>query len=322
MLKDWTNPIYNKFDELRSRLKLSNPGKFEDLHKRAQNVFVTHQFFDGLKVDFAKSLSQNFQINHAFQLGSQAGPSNYSFGSVFVNDKVLLHGMMDSDYNLNGRFNYQLTKNLSFRSQLQLAQQQNMFHVESEYLGPAWTWNLKSLNPSVSDGAGIYVASYLQSLSERLAVGVECVHQRNFRFEETSFALVGKYTFPRFQLHLTDLGPNDLVPEQPTQDPVFTWTLQSYGALHCSYVHPLSSKVELAAEWHAMLNTRARDSLLAIGAKYDFKQSTFKTMLDSQGKITSVLEQKLAPGISFLLSGELDHLKGASKFGYGLQFEM
>lgn len=314
--------MYNKFDELRSKLKLSNPGKFEDLHKKAQNVFVTHQFFDGLKVDFAKSLSQNFQINHAFQLGSQVGPSTYSFGSVFVNDKILLHGMMDSDYNLTGRFNYQLAQNLFLRTQLQLSQQQNMLHLESEYLGPDYTLNVKSLNPSIEDGSGIYVASYLQSLTERLAVGMECVHQRNYGFEETSFSLVGKYTLPRFHLDLTELGPNDLVPEQPTQDPVFTFTLQSYGALHFSYVQPISNKVELASEWHAMLNARARDSVLAIGAKYDFKQSTFKTMLDSQGKITSVLEQKLAPGISFLLSGELDHLKGASKFGYGLQFEM
>ncbi|KAJ1515146.1 translocase of outer mitochondrial membrane [Coelomomyces lativittatus] len=323
MFFDWTKPFSTKLDDYKSKLKLSNPGKFEDLHKKAQNAFVSHQFFDGLKVDFAKSLSQNFQINHSFQLGSQAGPNTYSFGAVFVDDRVLLHGMMDSDYNLNGRFNYQLSKNLFLRSQLQLHQQQNMFHLESEYLGPDYTFNVKTLNPGIQDGSGIYIASYLQSLTHQLALGVECVYQKSMGFSESSLALVGKYTFPRFQLQVTELNPaTDLIPEQPTQDPVLTFTYQTFGSLHCSYLHPISNKVELASEWHAMCNAKSRESVLSVGAKYEFKHSTFKTMLDSQGKITSLLEQKLAPGISFLLSGELDHLKGASKFGYGLQFEM
>lgn len=41
------------------------------------------------------------------------------------------------------------------------------------------------------------------------------------------------------------------------------------------------------------------------------------TQINSLGVVHGVLENKLAPGLSFIISGELDHTSGKSQFGLG-----
>ncbi|KAJ1858669.1 translocase of outer mitochondrial membrane, partial [Coemansia sp. RSA 486] len=93
--------------------------------------------------------------------------------------------------------------------------------------------------------------------------------------------------------------------------------------LTTSYWRKVSEKCEAGAELQ-MINVPSqgrREASCSVGVKYDFAMSTFRAMADNFGKVQMLLEEKIAPGFSFLLSGELDHLKGENKFGIGINLE-
>lgn len=73
--------------------------------------------FEGGKADLAKGLSPNFQISHAFTLGTPAAPPAYHFGAVYVSGKHLLHGLMDTTGTFQGKYHYQLTSSLTGKLQ-------------------------------------------------------------------------------------------------------------------------------------------------------------------------------------------------------------
>lgn len=49
---------------------------------------LTQQFFEGGKADLAKGMSANFQVSHAFTLGTMMMPASYHFGAIYVAGKV------------------------------------------------------------------------------------------------------------------------------------------------------------------------------------------------------------------------------------------
>jgi hypothetical protein len=66
-------------------------------------VFCSNLLFDGVRVDFAKPLNENYSLHHSFQMGSQIVPSLYSFQAVYGDTNSILSGQMDSYGNLHGR---------------------------------------------------------------------------------------------------------------------------------------------------------------------------------------------------------------------------
>ncbi|ORZ38839.1 eukaryotic porin/Tom40 [Catenaria anguillulae PL171] len=326
---EFVSSLYSKFDTLRTALNLPSPGKYEELHRKAQMTFTNHFMFDGCKIDFAKGLSPNFQIHHALHLGSQQVPQTYSFNTVYATENQLLQGMVDTDGSLNGRIQFpilgdKLTAkiNLGFHPATPMSPPQQMMQAEVDRQGKDYDASIKLVNPWPLDATGVLVASYLQSVTQRLALGVEAVIQRPMPgMEESAFNVAAKYTFPTFKLDaLPQLNPDDLVPQQPTSPPVATATYNSQGALHVSYVHPVSAKVDLASELHVIVTPRGREGKATVAAKYEFRQSTFRTQIDSNGVVASVLEQRMGP-MAFTLAGQVDHGKGESKFGFGLALE-
>jgi len=67
--------------------------------------------------------------------------------------------------------------------------------------------------------------------------------------------------------------------------------------------------VEVAADLQVIAAPTRRDAIATLGAKYDLRMSTFRAQVDSTGKVSALLEQRFAPTLSFLLSGEIDHSK-------------
>lgn len=62
-------------------LVISNPGSYEDLHKKTKEIFPV--IFEGFKFTLNKMLSTHFQINHSLTLSSVV-PSGYKFGATYV----------------------------------------------------------------------------------------------------------------------------------------------------------------------------------------------------------------------------------------------
>jgi mitochondrial import receptor subunit TOM40 len=166
-----------------------------------------------------------------------------------------------------------------------------MIQLEHDYSGQDYTVNGKVINPSPLDGSGIYVGSYLQSISKKLALGIETLYQRAaLNQAEMSSSYLAKLT-----------GSDGKW--------IATAQFQPIGVLQATYWHKLSEKVEAAADLQVIAAPMRRDAIATVGTKYDLRMSTFRAQLDSTGKVSALLEQRFAPSFAFTVAGEIDHFK-------------
>lgn len=166
-----------------------------------------------------------------------------------------------------------------------------MIQLEQDYQGIDYSANVKAMNPLLTDLTGIYIGNYLQSVTKNLALGIETVFQRSApEMEETSSSYLIRYA-----------GTN--------RNWVATAHFQMIGVLQATYWQKLSEKVEVAADLQMLAAPTRRDAVATLGTKYDLRMASFRAQLDSTGKVSAHLEHRIAPSLSFLLSGEIDHLK-------------
>lgn len=180
-----------------------------------------------------------------------------------------------------------------------IAPGQGLLQLDNDYTGKDFSASIKSLNPSILDGGltGIFIGSYLQSLTPALALGVEAVWQRqamNAR-PETAVSYCGRYQ---------------------GSDWVASAQLQAQGAINTSFWKKLSDKVEAGVDMNlafaapmGMMGPMRKEGTTAIGIKYDFRASSFRAQVDSAGKLSCLLEKRIAPPVSLTFAGEIDQVK-------------
>lgn len=319
------NDLYNAVALRRSALNLSNPGTMENLTKEVtKDVFLNNYFFTGLRADLSKSFSMNpaFQVSHSFSLGSPIMPA-YGFAAFYATDNALLQGNVDNDLSLSGRLHYGWSKNAVSKANMQIANgQPPMLQLEHDFQGSDYSINLKALNPSILDGTftGIGVASFLQSVTPKLAVGLETVYsaQTAQHPPDAAVSFSGRYA---------------------SGDWIATAQFQAQGAINATFYRRVTDKVEAGIEASiGLTNPQAAAGLMAgaggaapqaptidgtttIGAKYEFRQSVFRGQIDSNGKVSCLLERRVLPVVSVIFAGEIDHAKSAARLGLGLQLE-
>lgn len=166
-----------------------------------------------------------------------------------------------------------------------------MVQLEHDYQGADYSFNVKAMNPSPLDLTGIYIGSYLQSVTKNVALGIEMLHQRPTPdMSESVASYLAKYT-------------------SSDNSWIATAQVQPAGIMQATYWQKLSEKVEVAADLQLIAAPTRRDAIATLGAKYDLRMSTFRAQLDSTGKVSALLEQRFAPSFAFLVSGEIDHFK-------------
>lgn len=178
-------------------------------------------------------------------------------------------------------------------TQLSHREGHNMIQLEHDYQGADFNLNFKALNPGPTDLTGVYIGTYLQSITKNLALGFESLYQRPApSLSEMHTSMVAKYT-------------------SNAKDWIATAQLQpAAGILQATYWHRLSEKVDFAADLQMLAAPASRRSAVAtVGAKYELRMATFRAQLDSTGKVSALLEQRFAPSLSFLFAGEIDHFK-------------
>ncbi len=179
-----------------------------------------------------------------------------------------------------------------------------MCQMDTDYLGPEFnSLNFRAINANPGNSTGIFMASYLQSISKSWMLGVEGVLQRPIPdIEEAGMSL-----FARWQ--------------NPGQSSIFTLTLQNLLGIQASYYHKVSDQVELCTELQAVLAGPQVEAVAHAGCKLEYRQACVRAQVDSLGKMAVFLEERLMGRMALLLSGEMDHIKGRSKFGVGLSIE-
>ena len=131
------------------------------------------------------------------------------------------------------RFNYRWSSALVTKTNIQIAPGpgQAMAQIDNEYTGADFTASLKSVNPSMIDGGltGIFIGSYLQSVTPNLALGLEAVWQRAGLTEgpQTALSYCGKYK---------------------GSDWIASAQLQAQGTVSASYWRKLTDKVEAGVD--------------------------------------------------------------------------
>ncbi|XP_022100150.1 mitochondrial import receptor subunit TOM40 homolog [Acanthaster planci] len=281
---------------------IPNPGSFEDLFKKVKEIFP--QPIEGCKLVINKGLSNHFQISHTLSLGAFS-PSSYHFGTTYVGTKQIspteafpvMLGDIDTSGSLNAQIIHQLANRL--RGKLVVQTQQTKWAVyqgELEYRGPTYTGTVTAANINLLDNSGIVVGHYLQSLTERLALGAEVLFHYGQGQRAAVVSLAGKYSTDKW---------------------IASGTV-GMTACHAAYYHK-GKDVQYGVEFES--NFRAQESAAAFGYQIDINQAnvTMKGMVDSNWTVAAVMEKRLQPlPFTFLLSAVLNHWKSQYRFGFGL----
>lgn len=148
-------------------MPLPNPGRFDDLKNAAASI-LTLDNFEGARFEFNKTLTQKFALLHNVSLAA-GQPGAYEFGAHVGDERTLLASRIDMAGRLTGRINTQVSDALGLRLQAQVAPEagSNSFRADVDYKGGSFFGGAYFM------GGGLVGASYLQSLSEGLAVGAE-----------------------------------------------------------------------------------------------------------------------------------------------------
>lgn len=223
--------------------------------------------------------------------------------------QIFMQGNIDNEGELMTRFNYRWSSTLVTKTNIQIAPGPNqaMAQFDNEYTGADFTASLKTVNPSIIDGGltGIFIGSYLQSVTANLALGVEAVWQRAGLTEgpQTALSYCGKYK---------------------GSDWIASAQLQAQGTVNASYWRKLTDKVEAGVDLNLafaglsgapmMGGGARREGVTTVGAKYDFRMSNFRAQVDSTGKLSCLLERRVAPPVQLTFSADIDHFKVSPKF--------
>ena len=212
-----------------------------------------------------------------------------------------MQGNIDNEGQLSTRFNWRWSDRFVTKSQVSVAPgAQGMLQLDNEYVGSDFTAGLKALNPSALDGGltGIYVGSYMQSVTPSLALGLEAVWQRQSLGQGPDTAVIYSARYKG-------------------SDWIASAVLAAQGAVQTSYWRRLTDKVDVGADLSlsfaglgagGMMGGVRKEGAATIGAKYDFRMSTFRAQVDSAGKIGCLLEKRL-PGLQITFAAEMDHVK-------------
>ncbi|EAW08610.1 TOM complex pore protein TOM40 [Aspergillus clavatus NRRL 1] len=313
------NNAYNSFSERRAALGLSNPGTVDNIAREVQKeVLLSNFMFSGLRADLTKvfGMSPLFRVSHAFSMGSSGNLPPYAFSAMYGTPKVFMQGNFGSDGALAAVFNYRWNPKLVTKTNTQImaGASQGLLQIDNDYTGDDFSASLKAFNPSCLDGGltGIFVGSYLQSITPSLALGFEAIWQRqgmNTR-PETALSYCARYK---------------------ANDWIASAQLQAQGVFTASYWKKLSERVEAGVDMNlqfapsaaaVMMGGPSRDGTTSIGAKYDFRASTFRAQVDSAGKVSCLLEKRIAMPISLTFAGEIDQAKQTAKLGLAVSLEI
>jgi mitochondrial import receptor subunit TOM40 len=183
-------------------------------------------------------------------------------------------------------------------------EEQFMFQIDNDYTGKDFTASLKSINPSILDGGltGIYITSYLQSVTPSLALGLELLWQRQAMNmgPETAISYVARYKGSDW------IASAQLAPLA--------------SGISTSYWRKLTDKVEVGAELNLQFQPGVggrslmgsglrKEASTTLGIKYDFRNSVMRAQVDSQGRLSCYLEKVVLPILRLSFAGELDHYK-------------
>jgi len=284
-------PLKSDLTETDSK-EVVTPPKFEDLTKESKSTLGTMELFDGFRFEFNKTLGESppFGVSHALGMGSVMEPPSYNFASNLMIGSTLLSGRIDTDFNMMARWHQEITKKFSARlsGQASLEPHSSAVSVEFDYKGRDWFGNFKWGNP------GLYGISYTQALTPHLSLGAETFYHHKQGI--SVFTLGGRFDTKNF---------------------VATGML-SAGHFSATYTHKVTPRISFGTELTAMWASGVLDTIAIGGFEYHLRTSHLKCHIDTNGKVTALVEEMMNQFTNVSLCAELDHAKKQYHFGFGV----
>ncbi|KIX10493.1 uncharacterized protein Z518_01576 [Rhinocladiella mackenziei CBS 650.93] len=309
--------IYSNLSERRKLLGLENPGTVDNIAREVQkDVLLSNFMFSGLRCDLQKVFSINplFRLQHGFAMGSQALPP-WQLTALYGTSNVFMQATYSSDKSLTAWGNLRWSPRFITKTQTSIdpRQAQAMVQFDNEYNGDDFSASLKAISPSILEGGftGIVIGSYLQSLTPKLALGLEGVWQRaamNSR-PETALSYCARYK-----------GTDWIASAQ----------YLAQGSLGASYWRKLTDKVEAGVDCQlqfapgiggGMFGGLRREGTTTVGVKYNFTNSVYRAQVDSGGKFGVFLDRRVAPPVNLTFVAEIDQWKNTHKLGLAVSIE-
>jgi mitochondrial import receptor subunit TOM40 len=175
-----------------------------------------------------------------------------------------------------------------------------MVSLENDYTGSDFSASLKAVNPSLLEGGitGMIMASYLQAVTPRLSLGIDAFWSRPAAAypPELNVSYAARYKAADW------MACGQIIPDR--------------GVLEASYWRRLTEKVETGINCNLAfagigpggpMAGPQKEGQVTIGAKYDFRTTSFRAQIDNKGIVGCLLEKMIAPPIRITFSGEIDH---------------
>lgn len=215
-----------------------------------------------------------------------------------------MQGSFSSDQSVSAMGNLRWTPQWITRLQTQIdpRQPQSMLQIENEFTGADFSASVKVLNPSMMEGGltAIVIGDYMQSITPRLALGLEGVWQRASMGSkpETALSYAARYR---------------------GGDWIGSAQLHASGQLGASYWKRLTEKVDAGVDCQlqfqpgmggaGMFSGMRKEGETNVGVKYSFATSVYRAQIGSSGKVGCVLERRVAPAIAVSFAAEIDQWK-------------
>jgi mitochondrial import receptor subunit TOM40 len=197
-----------------------------------------------------------------------------------------------------------------------------------------------------SSVTGLFSASILHSVSSSFALGAEWNLQKpNASIQESAITYAVRWAPPPIgELPLPSTLPPGapspympINPKAPTQ--IFTSTFApDSGMLHSSYWRRLNQRLEMVTELQMLLAPTRREGLFislrsslsftafsfvltvgiaTFGFKFDAIYASIRASIESTGRLTTILEEKVTPALGFSLNTTLDYPRSSGTIGFG-----
>jgi len=284
--------------------KLSNPGVFEELHKKSKEVLPSP--FDGFRLAVNKGLSNHFQVSHTLNMSAVPNGTSYHFGATYVGGQQtsptdaypVILGDIDNSGSLSAQMIHQFTKRIKAKCVVQTQQKEfAMIQMDADYRGDDFTAVCTLGNIDILNESGIMVNHYLQRITKNLDLGVECLYHYGQGQESAVLSLAGKYSTDNW-VAAAQINP-------------MGW--------HASYYHKGNDNISVGVDYE--YSSRMQDSCVSLGYQVDIPKAnaTVRGMLDTNWTVAAVFEKRLLPlPFTFLLSGMVNNDKNVSQFGFAL----
>lgn len=275
------------------------PCKYEQHSKESQNVFLApSEAIDGFRLGISKSVSQSqdhdFSVSHILNLvGNPRIPSDLTWGLSYQTAKSYAMARIDTNGMVTAQSRIPLDEGLAFEGVFQAAGPNDFVSGEIEWKGTDFIASGKA------NSHGTASVSYMQTLlPNRLQTGVSCEYSFDERKSHLGFC--GRLETSKDSVFSVDVNPSTPAGLQ----------------VQSTYFFRASDRLAYSAECSIYPGKRAAQT--KAGYDFTFFNARFRSAIDSDGKVNALLEQKLYPGVTFALSGELNHPKSEYKFGFGL----